>query len=392
MGQSNIPAGATIGSNHNSRGADGEIIAARGFWPGLCVSLKHNSKFASFTILAKGDYSYELNIPVPFSLVSIDHAHDKLVVMPAYWFMYNMYALARNSWKYADRDKRKQKIQHLETDYSAPDTVNEMFTSLRLIALFTGKAYFKKNNNENEMLKDDVCIEKGHELLKENNSAVDELEIIADGFENTKRKTVIVKARKAYRWFTDMIRYYGITQLLRFIQNNEIESADALQEKMPMEFHREEWMNVGEQLFPVEVIERLKNKIKSAEINSWDELHDFYKAQGNDYPQQKMLHGLAGLAEIENVSLREVDEKKLNEWFAFALEMKALIVKEIYRSREKDYINPYRKMVYDSQEEMNKVLGELENNSFIKQQQDELQQFKADIAQLQQRFQIKAMV
>ena len=44
FGQSNMAAGATIGSNHNSRGADGEIIAGRGFWPGLCVSLKHNSK------------------------------------------------------------------------------------------------------------------------------------------------------------------------------------------------------------------------------------------------------------------------------------------------------------------------------------------------------------
>ena len=63
-----MAAGATIGSNHNSRGADGEIIAGRGFWPGLCVSLKHNSKFASFTIIAKGDYPAELNIPIPFSL------------------------------------------------------------------------------------------------------------------------------------------------------------------------------------------------------------------------------------------------------------------------------------------------------------------------------------
>jgi len=89
LGQSNMAAGATIGSNHNSRGADGEIIAGRGFWPGLCVSLKHNSKFASFTIIAKGDYPAELNIPMPFSLVSNDVANDKLIVMPAYWFMYN---------------------------------------------------------------------------------------------------------------------------------------------------------------------------------------------------------------------------------------------------------------------------------------------------------------
>ena len=70
MGQSNMAAGATIGSNHNSRGADGEIVAGRGFWPGLCVSLKHNSKFASFTLIAKGDFQTELNIPIPFSLVS----------------------------------------------------------------------------------------------------------------------------------------------------------------------------------------------------------------------------------------------------------------------------------------------------------------------------------
>ena len=48
MGQSNIAAGATLGSNHNSRGADGEVIMGRGFWPGLCVSIKHNSIFPSF--------------------------------------------------------------------------------------------------------------------------------------------------------------------------------------------------------------------------------------------------------------------------------------------------------------------------------------------------------
>ncbi|HTC00387.1 MAG TPA: DUF4954 family protein, partial [Ferruginibacter sp.] len=88
MGQSNVAAGATIGSNHNSRSPDGEIIAGRGFWPGLCVSLKHNSKFASFTILTKGDYPAELNIPIPFSLVSNHVTSNKLVVMPGYWFMY----------------------------------------------------------------------------------------------------------------------------------------------------------------------------------------------------------------------------------------------------------------------------------------------------------------
>jgi len=80
MGQTNMAAGATVGSNHNSRGADGELVAGRGFWPGLCVSIKHNSRFASFIIMAKGDYPAELDIPLPFSLVSNDVSKDELIV------------------------------------------------------------------------------------------------------------------------------------------------------------------------------------------------------------------------------------------------------------------------------------------------------------------------
>ena len=133
MGQSNIAAGATIGSNHNSRSADGEIIAGRGFWPGLCVSLKHNSKFASFSIIAKGDFPAELNIPIPFSLLHHDVSNNKLVLMPAYWFMYNMYALERNAWKYEDRDRRTEKLQKLEFEYLAPDTINEIFDALKIL-------------------------------------------------------------------------------------------------------------------------------------------------------------------------------------------------------------------------------------------------------------------
>ena len=96
-GQSNIAAGATIGSNHNSRANDGEIHAGRGFWPGLCVTLKHSSRFAAFTLVGKGDYPAELDIPLPFALVSNEATSDELVVMPAYWWLYNRYALVRNS-------------------------------------------------------------------------------------------------------------------------------------------------------------------------------------------------------------------------------------------------------------------------------------------------------
>ena len=62
-GQSNIASGATIGSNHNARAADGEMYAGRGFWPGLCSDFKHNSRFASFTLISSPG---EIKTSLPF--------------------------------------------------------------------------------------------------------------------------------------------------------------------------------------------------------------------------------------------------------------------------------------------------------------------------------------
>src|SRR5215831_4332021 len=240
MGQSNMAAGATLGSNHNSRAADGELIAARGFWPGLCVSLKHNSKFATFSLVAKGDYSYELNIPIPFSLVSNDLTNDRLVVVPAFWFMYNMYALARNRVKYADRDKRSEKIQLIEVDYLAPDSVNEIFSSLELLKKFTGAAYSKQNRKN---LSDKEILLMGERLLEEKDSLVDELEILAEGFENSHRKTVLEKVLPAYGIFKELITFYGVKQLTNFISEHKIDSWEKLMQALSLRAKRDAWQN-----------------------------------------------------------------------------------------------------------------------------------------------------
>ncbi|MHC5137417.1 MAG: DUF4954 family protein, partial [Planctomycetota bacterium] len=109
MGQSNMAAGVTVGSNHNSRANDNEIQAGRGFWPGLCTSVKHSCRFASFVLLAKADYPAELDIRLPFALLNNNVLKDELEVLPGFWWLYNMYALARNTWKFQNRDKRKRK-------------------------------------------------------------------------------------------------------------------------------------------------------------------------------------------------------------------------------------------------------------------------------------------
>ncbi len=374
MGQSNIPAGATIGSNHNSRAADGEIIAGRGFWPGLCVSLKHNSKFASFTMIVKGDYLFELNIPFPFALISLNYKDDQLEIMPAYWFMYNMYALARNAWKYTDRDSREEKIQMLEYDYLAPDSVNEMFESLRLLGLFTGKAWFRKNNITNTNVDDNIA--KGKVLLLEKNAVINELEIIAEGFENSKRKTIVRRVQRSYDAYKEMILYYGLLHLIKWIEENDAPSTEKLIEELSSLSVRTHWLNVGGQLIPIEEVNVLKDAIKHKQINSWDELHNAYALQGEKYSSQKKQHALTSLLEVEAINASDTNAAQLNNWLDKAVEITASITNKISESRKKDYTNPFRKMIYDSQAEMNDVLGEFDKNSFVKQQQKEFEQFK----------------
>src|SRR5688572_26713770 len=207
MGQSNIAAGATIGSNHNSRSADGELVAGRGFWPGLCVSLKHNSKFATFCILSKGDYSFELNIPFPFSLVSNDVTNNKLSIMPAYWFMYNLYALARNSEKYVDRDNRTEKVQHIEYDYLAPDSVNEIFKALHLLKKYTALAHDTSYSTDTA---EEILIEAGERILSDQAIPLKNIDIPANGIENSNRMICIYKPREAYTIYRKLVIYYGI--------------------------------------------------------------------------------------------------------------------------------------------------------------------------------------
>ncbi len=349
MGQSNMAAGATIGSNHNSRAADGEIVAGRGFWPGLCVSLKHNSKFASFTIIAKGDFPAELNIPVPFSLVSNDVAHDKLIVMPGYWFMYNMYALARNAWKYVDRDRRTEKIQRIEYDFLAPDTINELFDAVKFL-----------------------------QKLKVNAAGVAE----ATGWENTGRKTELHKIPQAIKIFKELIQYYGTIEILNHIQRNNLFSFDALKKTLSARIQRSEWLNIGGQLIQKEEVERLKRDTKSGKVKSWEELHLFYRQQGQAYTNDRLNHGYTSLLEIMNITPKQFTPAFFKKLLQQALDTKEWMCKGIFDSRAKDYNSPYRKMVYDTNKEMNNVMGRLEDNSFIQQQLRELEEMKKQVTAL----------
>ncbi|MBK9569068.1 MAG: DUF4954 family protein [Chitinophagaceae bacterium] len=368
-----------IGSNHNSRAADGEIIAGRGFWPGLCVSLKHNSKFASYTLIAKGDFPAELNIPIPFSLVSNEVSSDKLTVMPGYWFMYNMYALSRNAGKYVSRDNRVDKSQELEFDFLAPDSINEIFDALRILKLCTAKAFARKNQ---KVIAEKDLIPNGETLLENNNPETALLEILVDGFENSQRKVQLVKVPEAYILYKELIRYYGVTQLIAFIGQRYISSWQKLLKSLPKKPVRNNWKNIGGQLVPETSVSTLIRNIRSGKINSWDEIHEFYNRKSHVYAAEKFQHAFASLLEVLKLSPRKFTRKIFYSLLEQTVITKEWMVKNIYQSRAKDYENPFRKMVYDNQPEMDKVMGSLADNDFIKQQQEELAAFRSQVTHI----------
>ena len=379
MGQSNMAAGATIGSNHNSRAADGEIVASRGFWPGLCSSVKHSSRFASFTMLSKADYPNELNIKLPFSLVNNNTQHNELEVMPAYWWMYNMYAIARNTSKYQSRDKRKRKIQNIEFETFAPDTIEETIAARKLLEVWTAKAHLIKSKVDFTEYTNKELRQIGQNLLINQPEYVDALEVFGEGMEKGKRKVRILKPRKAYNAYGEMILLYAVKNIIHYLGENKDNSIEKLNTMFEGKRLRE-WINLGGQMMPEEYVEQLRNDINEGILNTWDEIHHRYNELWQNYQQEKLRHSylsLLYLLQTDNLS-----QETWNETLNKAVEIQQYICNQVYESRKKDYENPYRNATFRNEEEKFAVIGTIEETSFVKQIIEETEQFIALVKEI----------
>ncbi len=242
MGQSNLAAGATIGSNHNGRKNDCEMLADRGFWPGLCTSVKFPSRFAAYTLLAKGDYPNEINLPYPFCLLNYNQADHVLEVMPAFWWRYNAYALQRNAAKYVDRDQRKHPRQHVHTQPIAPDTVAQIIHALNRWQM--GRKAFLQ------------------------------------GVERSQHPVRLLKGNRCYGDYREMLLYYAYSHLKEEMEQSVAQLLPDVQNA-----RLTEWFNLGGQLVPVaEVRELLVHPAAT-----WQEMHARYDSLWQQFPAHNRL-------------------------------------------------------------------------------------------------------
>ena len=323
-GQSNIASGATIGSNHNSRRADGELLARRGFWPALSVSLKHNSRFASYTLIAKADYPYELDNPFPFALINHNVKEDCIEIMPAYWWMYNKYSLFRNQYKYASRDQRTKNKSRIDTEFLQADTVQEILNALTLL----------------------YQIDRSKSLINRDLYKI----------ENSRRIPRVLKIESAVRAYQEMVYFFCVDKIIQTKFNITFIKA------VPYE-----WTNAGGTLVTTRAWNDMTTAIKSQNLASWQEIHRAYETLQLEFPTQL-------IAFIKHIGktcdfIPDFDDPDIN-WNTVLKEYNQLldlIESGIRSSREKDYTNSFRQMMYASREEMDKVIGKLDDDSVIRQ-------------------------
>jgi hypothetical protein len=361
QGMSNLAAGSTIGSNHNSRANDGELRAGRGFWPGLSVTLKHSSRFASFVLVAKGDYPHELNISFPFSMVNNNIHKNRLEVMPAYFWIHNLYALERNSRKAADRDKRKIKIQHIEMDYLAPDTAEEIIGALALLETWLAEAG----------------------LSPADTKAGEVREIPARGLERNIRGAVILKPLKAWAAYRRMLHFYAMKTIARWFTEHSAVDFSAFLSLMTtgaadVETGRvKEWVNMGGQIVPAFRVDALRKDIHEGKIQTWDAIHGAYEEWQVCYAEDKVRHAWAVYC-----MFKKTDRDTFKAELETALETRKWITEQVYISRAKDFHDPFRHITYRNREEMESIAGNPESNVFVQQSKADSEAFEDMIRNL----------
>jgi NDP-sugar pyrophosphorylase family protein len=344
MGQSNMAAGATVGSNHNSRGNDGEIIAGRGFWPGLSSALKHNSRFASYTLIAKGSYPSELHIPLPFSLVTNNAKGTRREVMPAYWWRYNMYALERNSRKYRERDARRFPEQYIEAAYLAPDTASEMIGALGLLGKWLDQA--AANSRGDPSLPCRPSGQTGGLLLP------------ARALERSRRQVNIIAPEQGMAAYRQMLLHYAVTALAGFLAEKALDFP-AFQAAHPRALPLE-WENLGGQLVPSAKADRLRQEIREGVRRSWEAVHEQYRRFQGEYSLDKGCNGLQVLRFLHSGDAGSAAPLSLEDWEEALVqdrEIQRYIAEQVIETKRKDYLDPFRRLTYRNEQEQAMVLG-----------------------------------
>jgi hypothetical protein len=281
--------------------------------------------------------------------------------MPAYYWLYNMYALERNSWKYRVRDKRKTIAQRIENDYLAPDTAQEMVAALRLLERWTGKAWYVAEEGGGSLPEHEELERKGRELIQENPELVESLLILGEGMERSKRQVQIIKVVQAWLAYREMLLYYGVKTIASYMATYGIHY-EYFAAQVPKDLSLE-WINMGGQPVPAGKVDSLRACIRTGLLSSWEDIHAQYETWWAAYPRDRAENAYGVLRYL--LGTQDISPDTWGDLCSKALGIRTYIEDQVYITKKKDYTNAFRGITYRNQEEREAVLGKVEDNAFI---------------------------
>jgi hypothetical protein len=269
----------------------------------------------------------------------------------------------------------------IETDPIAPDTMQEiMYAMDRIIRLTLAHLQSTKD----ECLEGKTTPEEQFQAAKDYLHQNPEEEFtLSDPICQKKYGAVIYKPVQAYKMYRKVVKYFATRTLMNFCQDlkQDMLTFDLVARirKLPL---FTEWENVGGQIMPSQKVQELFSLIKDGSINSWTAIHQFYKICDCAYEQYKVRYALYLLEQLYSRPIEEFDV----DLYRNITDDVSLVAFDIFtaslKSREKDYTDYYRNMVYRSDEEMDNVIGPLEDNSFLRQLRADTEEFTTKIREI----------
>jgi hypothetical protein len=186
----------------------------------------------------------------------------------------------------------------------------------------------------------------------------------------------------AYR---EMLLYYGVKTLIDFFTQNAAEGQGGSTNFQDFQASHPEkvsfaWENLGGQLVPEEKVRLLREAIRAGTYTSWAEIHQAYRDFQREYPLDKALNALQVLRFLqggsEDTSV-EITPAQWNSLLDEAARVRHYIEEQVYRTKRKDYQDPFRNITYRNEDERDAVLGKLEVNPFVRTAKEETTVFLA---------------
>jgi hypothetical protein len=195
-----------------------------------------------------------------------------------------------------------------------------------------------------------------------------------------------------------MLRFYAVKTLALFLAGRpelKFEDLPALLGSADPENRVRDWVNMGGQIVPAFRVDRLRTEIREGILKTWEAIHSAYDQWSAEYPLDKARHAWAVLAGIRTRAAgipgsgamcpgaeRIIGAADFKKELENARETRKWITGQVYITRAKDFSDPFRIVTYRNRQEMEKVVGRLDDNPFIRLAREDEQKFEDMINKL----------